>query len=102
MITIEQFYFNYKEASSHITAGSDGTDFYIEFHGAEGPSLCVTMRGRDDFRRLISHIHDMGIGLVHVSEESEARRQLDQGATVGAVATPVEAGKAEPSRKGHL
>lgn len=66
MLTIERFYFSAADASGKITAGSDGTDYSLEFHGGEGegPALRLTVRGRDEFRRVLGTIASLGETLV--------------------------------------
>jgi hypothetical protein len=65
MVTIEKFYFNFNEAASHVTVGGDSTDYYLEFVGSgDAPvNIKITMRGRDEFGKLIQLIYSMATGL---------------------------------------
>ena len=75
MLTIEKFYFSYEAAAPYVTGSSDGTDLNIQFIGAEEESLNIkiSMRGREDFRKLIQHIYDVGIGMLESSDPAQAR-----------------------------
>ena len=70
MITIEKFYFSYEEAAPLVSGGSDGTDWNIQFIGRheEALNIKIVMSGREDFRKLIEQIYDIGIGMLEAGE----------------------------------
>ena len=68
MLMIERFYCDFEEAVSTITAGSNGTDYYISFLSGEedggGLDIQIKIRGKENFRDLIKLIHDFGDTIV--------------------------------------
>lgn len=75
MLTIEKFYSSYEEAAPHVTGSSDSTDWHINFVPAadEGVYIKIVMRGREDFRKLIQQIYDVGMGMLEASDPAQAR-----------------------------
>lgn len=67
MLTIEKFYFKASEAQQSLTMGSDSTDYSMNFLGVSEHdsrvSLKITVRGREEFRAFIEHLHRVGMFL---------------------------------------
>jgi hypothetical protein len=90
MTRLERFVFNHQEIADHITTSSDSTDFCLEFVGDEdcGLGFCLTVRGRDEFRKVITQIHTMGIGLL---DAASIKREEPPGAIPAPAQTIEEA-----------
>ena len=79
MLTIEKFYFTFKEAASHVTMSANSVDWTLEFVGAEDApvSIAIRMRGKEEFRKLLEHIHSMGIGILGLGESTNERDRVE-------------------------
>lgn len=79
MISLEKFYFSFEEAEGTITGGSDGLDYHISFVPREEEGLHITlrMRGKDDFRKLMAYLTDLGAALLSDKDDNAQEHQED-------------------------
>lgn len=90
MLTIEKFYFSHKEAASHITGGGNSLDYSITFVGSEedgAVNITIRVRGKEEFRKVIQQIYDIGIGLVSLPSQVKRNDEAQSGEQPEAVQT---------------
>jgi hypothetical protein len=65
MTTIERFFFDFESASTVVTVGANGVDYHLALTGTdEDPlSIQITVRGKEDFKKLIKQISEMAEGI---------------------------------------